>query len=198
MTAPPPGLSGLLSLAVKRRRIRQAVARLAPGDRVLDLGSGLGEIVESLPPGVAYLGVERDPYMVDRCRDRFPGMKFLRADFLEEPLPAGPWDAVLLLAVLEHLARPEELLDRARAVLAPGGRIIATTPHPRGRGILETLARVGLLSSFAEEEHERLLDRGALEAAGRAAGLRLVDYTTFLAGLNQCAVFRGADGGDGP
>ncbi len=132
----PPGLSGLLSPSVKRRRIRQAVHRLRPGDRVLDLGSGLGEIVTHLPEGVTYLGVERDPYMVESCRRRYPGWTFLRGDILADPLPGGPWDAVLLLAVLEHLADPAGLLRRAGSVLAPGGRVVATTPHPRARRLL--------------------------------------------------------------
>jgi len=190
MVERPPGLSGLLSPRVKRRRIRRAVGYLQPGDRVLDLGSGLGEIVDFLPEGVSYLGVERDPYMVEHCRRRFPDLSFLRGDILEDPLPAGPWDAILLLAVLEHLPDPAALLAKAGALLAPGGRIVATTPHPRGHRILEMLARVGLLSSFADEEHEVLLDRAGLRAVGRRAGLELVEYGTFLAGLNQVAVYR--------
>ncbi len=190
MADAPPGLSGLLSLTVKRRRIRRAVRHLRAGDRVLDLGSGLGELVESLPPDVAYLGVERDPHMVEHCRRRFPGLTFLRGDILKDPLPAGPWDAILLLAVLEHVPDPAALLAKAAALLATGGRIVVTTPHPRGQRILELLARLRLLSSFADDEHETLLDRGALEAAGAEAGLELAGYATFLAGLNQCAVFR--------
>jgi hypothetical protein len=67
--------------------------------------------------------------------------------------------------------------------------LIATTPHPHGRLPLEAGAALGLLSPHARDEHETLLDRAALEGAGRAAGLSLVLYRRFLLGMNQLAVF---------
>lgn len=99
-----------------------------------------------------------------------------------------------MLALLEHLPSPAGALARAAALLSPTGRVVTTTPHPAGRAPLELGARLGLLSSHADEEHETLLGRDALADAGRAAGLALTAYRRFLFGLNQLAVFERAGG----
>ena len=94
-----------------------------------------------------------------------------------------------LLALLEHLASPVRALVRARSLLAPGGRIVVTTPHPAGRLPLDWGARFGLLSPHAHDEHEDLMSRAALEGLGLEAGLRVSDYKRFLFGMNQLVVF---------
>ena len=81
------------------------------------------------------------------------------------------------------------VLARLAPLLSPGGRLVATTPHPIGRWPLEAGAALGLLSSHAHDEHERLLGKAGLDAAGRGAGLALVVYRRFLLGMNQLAVF---------
>jgi SAM-dependent methyltransferase len=151
----------------------------------------LTDLAAKLP---AYVGCDRNVDVLDDQRRRFPSGDFFEWDFARAGAPArvvsaGPFGAVLLLAVLEHVAEPAAVLSRAAALLAPSGRVIVTTPHPLGRLPLEAGAALGLLSSHAHEEHEDLLSRKDLESAGRSAGLRLVSYRRFLLGLNQLAVF---------
>jgi len=188
---PPFRTDGLLTRPLIRARLAQALAVVPDGARVLDLGCGLSEL-----PGrfEAYVGCDRWDEVLDRNRQRFPGVRFVAWDVAVSDAPAeiraaGPFDAVLLLALLEHLADPAAALRRAASLLAPDGRVVATTPHPLGRALLETGAALGLLSRHAAEEHERLLSRADLEAAGASAGLRLAAYRRFLLGLNQTAVF---------
>ncbi len=101
----------------------------------------------------------------------------------------GPFEGILLLAVLEHVPEPSGVLARLAPLLSSSGRLVATTPHPSGRWPLEAGAALGLLSSHAHDEHETLLGREALSDAGRGAGLALVLYRRFLFGMNQLAVF---------
>jgi len=52
-------------------------------------------------------------------------------DLAESALPLGePFDVVSLLHVIDRAARPLTLLERARALIAPGGRMIVATPLP--------------------------------------------------------------------
>ena len=81
------------------------------------------------------------------------------------------------------------MLARLSPLLSPSGRLVATTPHPSGRWPLEAGAALGLLSSHAHDEHERLLGEADLGDAGRGAGLALIVYRRFLFGMNQLAVF---------
>lgn len=184
---------GLLTRRVGEARLRAAlphVPRVGSG-RVLDVGCGLTDLAARIP---GYVGCDRNADVLAAQRRRFPEKDFFEWDIGRSAAPAAlvaraPFEGVLLLAVLEHVTEPSAILGRLSSLLSPGGRLIATTPHPVGRWPLEVGAALGLLSSHAHDEHETLLGRAALEAAGRAASLRLVLYRRFLLGMNQLAVF---------
>jgi SAM-dependent methyltransferase len=182
---------GRFTRRVGAARLAAALPHVPAGARVLDLGCGLTDLAAKLP---AYVGCDRNADVLDEQRRRFPSGDFFEWDFARTGAPApvasaGPFGAVLLLAVLEHVAEPAAVLSRAAALLAPSGRVIVTTPHPLGRLPLEAGAALGLLSPHARDEHETLLGRAALEDAGRSAGVSLVLYRRFLLGMNQLAVF---------
>jgi len=182
---------GRLTRRVGEARLAAALPHVPPGARVLDLGCGLTDL-----PGrfSEYVGCDRNPDVLAAQREKFPKRDFFEWDIGRGAAPTAlqaraPFEAILLLAVLEHVAEPAAVLSRAAALLAPGGRVIVTTPHPLGRLPLEAGAALGLLSPHARDEHETLLGRAALEEAGRSAGVSLVLYRRFLLGLNQLAVF---------
>lgn len=182
---------GRLTARVGAARLAAALPHVPPGARVLDLGCGLTDLPSRLP---SYVGCDRSQEILLVQRARFPSAVFFEWDFAESDAPIGlaaqgPFDVVLLLAVLEHVEKPHRLVARAASLLGPGGRLVVTTPHPLGRLPLETGAALGLLSPHARDEHETLLGRAALEEAGRSAGVSLVLYRRFLLGLNQLAVF---------
>ncbi len=183
---------GSLTLRVQRARLGAALRVVAPEARVLDVGCGLSDLSARFP---SYVGCDRMPWVVEENRRRHPSAAYHLWDVAAEPPPPGlgaapGFEIVLMLALLEHLADPGAALARVAPLLVPGGRVVTTTPHPAGRIPLEAGARLGLLSAHADEEHETLLDRAALEAAGARAGLTLERYERFLLGLNQLAVFR--------
>jgi SAM-dependent methyltransferase len=182
---------GLLTRRVGEARLAAALPHLPPAGRVLDVGCGLTEL-----PGrfEDYVGCDRNPDVLAQQRNRFPKRDFHEWDLARGAAPPGlvgegPFKGILLLAVLEHVSEPGGVLARLAPLLAPGGRLVATTPHPSGRWPLEAGAALGLLSSHAHEEHERLLGKVELDVAGRGAGLTLIVYRRFLLGLNQLAVF---------
>jgi SAM-dependent methyltransferase len=182
---------GLLTRRVGGARLAAALPHLPAGAPVLDVGCGLTDLAERIQD---YVGCDRNPDVLEAQREKFPEREFFEWDIARGAAPPGlvgegPFEGILLLAVLEHVSEPSEVLARLAPLLAPGGRLIATTPHPSGRWALEAGAALGLLSSHAHDEHEALLGREALAKAGRDAGLSLVLYRRFLLGMNQLAVF---------
>jgi SAM-dependent methyltransferase len=49
---------------------------LQPGMKVLDAGCGIGELVECLPPGIHYLGIDFCPGFVQKAKERYPDRAF--------------------------------------------------------------------------------------------------------------------------
>src|SRR5437588_13101735 len=117
-----------------RREFR--LAGIQPGDRVLDLGSGAGDFTaEVARAGASAIGIEVAEAAVARARSRHPGLEFGLApiDGLL-PLEDGAFDVVWSSEVIEHVADTARWLSEVRRVLAPGGRLLLSTPsHGRAR-----------------------------------------------------------------
>jgi SAM-dependent methyltransferase len=99
------------------------------GRAVLDVGCGPGYLAEILAGrGYQVTGLER-PGGYDPAS--FPGCVDLIETDLEAGLPelSSQYDYVVCADVLEHLRRPEELLQQLRAALRPGGVIVASLPN---------------------------------------------------------------------
>jgi ubiquinone/menaquinone biosynthesis C-methylase UbiE len=117
-------------------RRRFALANVASGDRVLDLGCGTGDLAADLArAGARVIAVDVAQAALDRARTRHPELD-LRLIALDGPLPFadGDFDAVWSSEVIEHVADTARWLSEVRRVLAPGGRVLLTTPsHGRLR-----------------------------------------------------------------
>jgi SAM-dependent methyltransferase len=120
------------------------LAGLRPGDRALDLGCGEGAFTAELAAaGAAAIGVEVAPAAVTRARRRHPELDFRLAPVDGQlPFPDGRFDLVWSSEVIEHVADTARWLSELRRVLAPGGRVLITTPsHGRLRLALGGIER---------------------------------------------------------
>jgi ubiquinone/menaquinone biosynthesis C-methylase UbiE len=113
-------------------RIRRLVGRrLAPGQRVVDVGSGPGTIPLQLQqwfPACRFIGLDVSLPMLqraDRCNRRSGAPLSLVAGD-GECLPFGhkALDGILCFFALHHMDRPECYLKEADRVLRPGGFLL--------------------------------------------------------------------------
>ena len=83
------------------------------------------------------------------------------------------FDCVTLLAALEHLTRPEEILKESFRILKPGGIILITTPDSGSRWLLEFLSfRLGIVSPEQIKDHKYYFDREKLFKLLVSAGFK--------------------------
>ena len=116
------------------------LAKLKPGEVVIDIGTGRGEMLAvAVQNGASRaVGIEYSPAAVELARRTLEVQKagdsaeVLLADARSIPLPDAVADLVTMVDVVEHLA-PDELhrtLSEARRLLKPGGRVfIHTMPN---------------------------------------------------------------------
>ena len=119
------------------RRMVIVQARLADGDRLLDLGAGTGDLTrEALrqQPGCRATAADFTLAMM-RMGQRRPGprLAWSAADALRLPFPANSLDALVSGFLLRNVADLDGALREQLRVLKPGGRWVAldtTRPRP--------------------------------------------------------------------
>lgn len=102
-----------------------------PGMRVLEVGCATGKIALALQRarGWRVTGIEPDPRAADSARAE--GLD-THTGTLDDYPDTEPFDLVLFVHVLEHLPDPLAALRRARALLAPQGRLVVAVPNAEG------------------------------------------------------------------
>jgi SAM-dependent methyltransferase len=156
-----------------RRMVRACLDRKPDASSVLDLGGGPGHISRAfVEEGLRAVLVDR-PEVVEFVAEEYgltevDGLRLEAADFMDDPLPDGPFD-VVLLGNITHIYPEEEnrrLMERVREVIAPGG-VVAVADFVRGRSpraarfALVMLMRTDRGNTYSEEEyHGWLRDAG--------------------------------------
>lgn len=185
-------LMGLASPLIETVRLRQAVRQIPHRSSILDIGCGRAGILGYVRSTPRYVGLDIIPEIIARNRTRYPGCEFHVLNVEEgEVAWLGEFDVILMLACLEHFTDPERVMRKITPMLKAGGRIVLTTPHPRGERALRIGSGFGLCSRESYDEHHRMLDRIALQRLAADCGLRLLRYRSFLFGMNQLAVLGG-------
>jgi trans-aconitate methyltransferase len=100
---------------------------LAPqaGERVLDLGSGTGDLTAQIAErGASVLGVDASSEMVREAERKHPALKFSLMDGQELAFQRE-FDAVFSNAALHWMPRADAVAEGVTRALRPGGRFVA-------------------------------------------------------------------------
>lgn len=117
-------------MGAKRGRewIVRDLIRPIPGMRILDLGCGPAEILDSLPEDVAYTGYDMSAEYIAAAKARFGARGTFHCRLLEQAEAATlePFDLVMGIGVLHHLDddTARQFMTLAKAALKPGGRVL--------------------------------------------------------------------------
>jgi trans-aconitate methyltransferase len=96
----------------------------APGERILDLGCGDGQLTARIAAsGASVLGVDASPAMVAAANSRGISAEQASAELL--PYPDAAFDAVFSNAALHWVQDQDAMMTQVRRVLVPGGRFVA-------------------------------------------------------------------------
>jgi ubiquinone/menaquinone biosynthesis C-methylase UbiE len=134
---------------LRRRFLR--FCHIAPGWRVVEVGSGTGVVARDLAalvgPRGHVTGIDRSRVLLAaaRRRAREEGLEhrldFRLGDAAALPLPSGRFDCALAVTVLLHVARPRAMLRELARVTRPGG-VVALQDQDFGTQVLDHPDRV--------------------------------------------------------
>jgi SAM-dependent methyltransferase len=163
MTVPLESLDGAKNYA------RWIFSMIEPhlGPRVLEVGAGLGTFTELLAPGRRLTATEMSARCLAMLRERYaeePAVEIVDGD-IDAASAKGPFDAAVMLNVLEHIEDDRKALRELAATLVPGGRLVVFVP-----------ALQRLYSDFDREVgHHRRYQKEDLVRAAEEAGFHGVE-----------------------
>jgi ubiquinone/menaquinone biosynthesis C-methylase UbiE len=134
-------------------RFKKVIREIPKNSVVCDIGCGRNfYFLEKISDFIKYgVGADKE---VKSCQAG--NIELKRVDISKNiPLENGNFDAVTMIASLEHLEYPQEVLNESFRILKKGGKLILTTPTPLAKPILEFLAfKLRLIDNKEIEGHK--------------------------------------------
>jgi methionine biosynthesis protein MetW len=160
-----------------------ALTMVSQGHRLLDIGCWNGDFLSRIRESGRFdelEGVDLVQGSVDRARSK--GFRAQVIDLNSQPLPYrdGDFDAVTMLAVLEHVFDPYFIVAELHRVLRPGGTLVIAVPNAASftNRLRILLGRIpvtsadpgwdgGHLHYFTRHAFDRLLQAGGFDVLER-------------------------------
>jgi glycosyltransferase involved in cell wall biosynthesis len=143
------------------------------GERILEIGAGIGNLTSNLVPRTVYWASDINPQYLDRLKRLKQTRPYLQVQYTDasagETYPAEQFDTVICLNVVEHLEDDVRALRNIRGSLEKNGRAIILVPN--GPGLYGSLDRV--------LGHYRRYTRDQLVEACARAGFRVENVLKF-------------------
>ncbi len=110
----------------RTQQILEHIPLLLPKGRVLDAGTGKGELAH----GLMAMGYDVAACDIDPAACRFPDIEVTKADIIAGlPYADGTFDLVAALEVIEHMESPFRAVREFHRILKPEGLLLLTTPN---------------------------------------------------------------------
>ena len=143
------------------------------GERVLEIGAGIGNLTQNLVPRSVYFASDINPQYLDRLSKLKLSRPYLEVGYTDassvETYPKEEFDTIICLNVVEHIEDDVRALRNIRASISKEGRAIILVPS--GPGLFGTLDKV--LGHFRRYTRDQLV-----EACARA-GFRVEKVLKF-------------------
>jgi SAM-dependent methyltransferase len=150
------------------------VQRVRPGERVLDVGCGIGSVAHDVAERseATVVGLDVSPWSLAVAREKFahPRVTYVQADVLTYE-PSAPFDVAILSNVLEHVEPRVELLRALRERMRASLLLVRVPALDRDWTV--PLRRELGLAYFSDPSHELEYTPDLLRAELRDGGWKM-------------------------
>ncbi|OGM21752.1 hypothetical protein A2863_00485 [Candidatus Woesebacteria bacterium RIFCSPHIGHO2_01_FULL_38_9b] len=163
-------------------RIRKILPYLPKGGVLVDVGCDqpqvlIDRVCEEMKECIG-LDIVVDPHTHGNVR-------ILRQDLQKKIiLPSNTANVITLLAVLEHMKHPADIIRECFRVLKKGGVLLITVPSAQSKPLLELFAILGFVRREMIEQHENYFSHDKLHTICKDAGFKTVHVESFELGCN--------------
>jgi len=112
-------------------RQKRAVEELRPqkGDRILEIGIGTGMTLKHYPRDISLVGIDLSRGMLNKATSKINKLNIdscylVQADAMLPPLAEHSFDHILICHAISVVSDPAKLLQWAKKLVKPGGRIV--------------------------------------------------------------------------
>ncbi len=166
-----PGAQTLHALSAAPRFNRWMADTIRPfvGNRVLEIGSGIGNLTRALVRGrTRYVATDINPEHLARLKSRFPQRPNLEVHYCDLTAPKdfqpfqNSMDTVICLNVLEHIDDDATGLNNIFSILDHGGRALILVPE--GQSVYGTIDEaLGHFRRYSEAELKSKMERAGFQ-----------------------------------
>lgn len=204
-------MNDLMSFGIHRlwKRFTVELAGVRPGERVLDLAGGTGDLALKFarkvgPEGEVVLA-DINPSMLERGRRRMldaglaGNLRYVLADAENLPFPDAHFDCITIAFGLRNVTDKDRALASMHRVLRPGGRLLVLEfSHPTAPGLgpvydlysFKVMPLMGRLVARDADSYRYLAesirmhpDQESLKGMMEAAGFERVEYFNLTGGI---------------
>lgn len=143
-------------------RHKKVIKYIHKGSVVCDIGCGpSAQFLKKIAPLIKYgFGFDKNIQNYENSKIKIRKIKILN----KIPLSDKTVDIITMLAVLEHLKKPEQVLSECFRILKRDGKLILTTPTPLAKPILEFLAfKLNLIDQEQIKDHQNYFPSRIIE-----------------------------------
>lgn len=172
----------ILEPILQNARINKALSKMSFGGVIIDIGcNDPPKLLNTVSYKMEYcIGIDEVVSYSKKGNIEIFHQKIKK----EIKIKSNTADVITMLAVLEHLRHPKDILKECYRVLKKNGTLIITVPAPKSEIILGLLSRLRLIKSEMIDQHENYFTKEDLKALLTNAGFDEFEVNTFELGFN--------------
>ncbi|NEP16234.1 MAG: class I SAM-dependent methyltransferase [Leptolyngbya sp. SIO4C1] len=186
------GLAYRVRRWLEARRLLACCQSLGPRARILDVGCGDGFHLSLLKqfgkPSWQLEGVDASERAVEAGRKA--GLTIHLGTVQAADLPAASYDLAFLIATIEHVDNPTEVLAAVRRLLRPGGRVVIVTDNTDAWDF--HLFKRRYWGGYHFPRHWTLFNSANMRTLAQAVEMEVVQLTTVVSPVNWVYSIRNA------